>query len=268
MASTDIRQFLFYFKYLWSPADFTNLQLWLQETTAGIAEGAFGVGVLDGLSVAPAGGLQVTVNPGIALGDNAELMVLGSPANLTFSADPIQTKKSLIVMRPTLVNMDIIPEPNNPANNVPLDQQITFDLLIIDGTPGGDYPSKISGDCVVMGVIITPSLVTIGSSNLDRTPIELPRKRVHPYSSKSASYNAVITDDHLDVDATGGARTILLPLASTMPGQDMTIVKTDSSANAVAVSGQDLISGQTVIYLDSQWQFAHVRSTGQAWRSL
>lgn len=268
MAATDIRQFLFYFKYLWSPADFTSLQLWLQETTAGIAEGAFGAAVLKGLAVSPGGGLQVTVAPGIAIGDEGQLMVLGSPTNLTFTADPVLTKKSLIVMRPKLVNMTIIPQPDNPSNPVPLHQQITFDLLIVDGTPGAGYPSKQDGDCIVMGVVLTASLGTIGTGNIDRTPMDLARKRVHPYSLKTASYMAAKEDDHIDVDATSGAATVLLPLASTMPGQDMTVMKIDSTANAVAVSGQDLISGQTQVILDSQWQSANLRSTGNAWRVL
>lgn len=271
MASTDIRQFLFYFKYLWSPADFTSLQLWLQETTAGIAEGLLGAAVLKGLGVTPGTGLQVLVDTGICVGDEGQLMVNGaqSPVNLTV---PISApKRSLIVMRPTIVNMTVIPQPDNPSNNVPLHQQLTFTFVVIDGAENVNpvYPSKQDGDCIVAGVMLTPGQSTVMQANIERTPISLARKKVHPIKTKSGNYNIVAEDEHIDYDLSGGAATAFLPPSNSVAGQDFAIVKIDTSGNTLAVSGQDLIDGQTQIILDTQWQSLQLRSVGLGgWRVL
>lgn len=69
--------------------------------------------------------------------------------------------------------------------------------------------------------------------------------------SKSTNYTAVDGDLVL-VDATGGAITITLPLASTRAR--LAVIKVDSSANTVTVqrSGSDLIVASTSITLAKQ----------------
>lgn len=269
MAATDIREFLFYFKYLWSPADFLNLQTWLQETTAGIAEGAFGAGILKGLAVTPGGSLTLNIAAGICVGDEGQLMVNGAVINQAIVAPSGGIRKDLIVMRPTVTPTTVIPQPDNPSNPVPLHQILGFALIVIAGTEGsGVFPSKMDGDCILMGVTTTPGQTTYALTDLDRSVTNLPRKKTHPYALKKANYSILPTDDHLDWDLTAGSATGLLPSANTVPGQDFTIVKVDSSSNFLSVSGADPMSGQSQVILDTQWQSISVRSVGTAWRIL
>lgn len=55
--------------------------------------------------------------------------------------------------------------------------------------------------------------------------------------SVSSNYSATKYDDVILVDASGGARTVTLPAASAAIGSAITVKKTDSSTNAVVVSG-------------------------------
>lgn len=271
MASTDIREFLFYFKYLWSPADFLNLQTWLQETTAGIAEGAFGASVLSGLLPTPGGGLNVSIAAGISVGDTGQLMVNGSATPTPFTAPLGAPKKSLLVMRPTITPTTVIPQPDNPSNNVPLHQILGFIFVVIDGVESVTpvYPSKAAGDVIVCGVGLTPGQSTIAASDIDRSPISVQRKKVHALRKQTGNYNIQATDDHIDYDTSGGAATATFPSSQIVPGQDYTVVKTDSSANPLTITGTDLFSGQSNVILDTQWQSVTVRSVGiNGWRVL
>lgn len=61
--------------------------------------------------------------------------------------------------------------------------------------------------------------------------------------SKNANYTAVNGDLFILVDASGAARTITLPDATTNPGMHIIVIKTDASANAVTLqrAGSDVI---------------------------
>ena len=69
---------------------------------------------------------------------------------------------------------------------------------------------------------------------------------------------------YIRVDATGGARTITLPSASTCSGRQILVAKIDSSGNAVTVAraGTDTIEGSNTISLASQWDNALLISNG------
>jgi microcystin-dependent protein len=74
------------------------------------------------------------------------------------------------------------------------------------------------------------------------------------------------------VDASGGARTIILPAASAMNARPIPIrvVKTDSSVNTVTVerAGADLIEGMTALILTGQFATAALISNGSnLWHS-
>lgn len=73
--------------------------------------------------------------------------------------------------------------------------------------------------------------------------------------------------EDISVDATSGAKTINLPLISTVPGQAFTIRKYDTSSNIVTVSssGGELIEGGTTINLIQQWQSATFTNDGVKW---
>jgi hypothetical protein len=92
----------------------------------------------------------------------------------------------------------------------------------------------------------------------------------HMNANKSASYAAVVDTDHgmtFSVDASAAARAITLPLASlAFNGYEVTVIKTDSSANAVTGirSGSDTISefGYTSFVLADQGEWITLRCDG------
>jgi hypothetical protein len=73
--------------------------------------------------------------------------------------------------------------------------------------------------------------------------------------SKSANYSADILDDVINMSASGGARTVTLPVPR--PNSSYTVVKTDSSTNAVTVSvagSGNTINGASSFILTRQHQ--------------
>lgn len=91
-------------------------------------------------------------------------------------------------------------------------------------------------------------------------------ERLHRIFSKTGAYVAMLDDDVLLADAAGGAFTITLPVAATVPGKRLTI-KRISASNNVTVDGDasETIDGATTKVLGSQWAFITVISNGTAW---
>lgn len=79
---------------------------------------------------------------------------------------------------------------------------------------------------------------------------------------KTANYTAEPGDTVL-MDATGGARTVTLPLASISSGQ-IRVIKTDVSGNSVTVSraGADTINGANTQVLAAQYNKTTLVSDG------
>lgn len=71
----------------------------------------------------------------------------------------------------------------------------------------------------------------------------------------------------INADATAGAFTLTLPLASQIPGRVLVIIKTDVSANAVTVdgAGSETINGALTQALNAQYNSITIRSTGFEW---
>lgn len=90
--------------------------------------------------------------------------------------------------------------------------------------------------------------------------------------SQSLSADTTLTqvDERVFVNATGGAKTITLPAASAMSGEELYIQKTDTSFNAVAVTraGADTIDGATALNLNTYGEWVLLRSTGTGWVTL
>lgn len=87
----------------------------------------------------------------------------------------------------------------------------------------------------------------------------------------TVSYTMESNKFHARADATGGARTITLPTASTCPGRQILITKVDSSGNAVTVTcaGSDTIQGSASVSLAAQWNKALLISNGNnGWERL
>lgn len=85
-------------------------------------------------------------------------------------------------------------------------------------------------------------------------------------STKTASYTIEEKVSYVRGDATAGAISITVPPAAQRDGQRKTVVKIDSSANAVTVSrsSSDTFSGATSIALSEQWDAVSLRSNGNA----
>lgn len=270
MALADIRQFLYYIKYLWGPTDFQNMQLWLQSEFRGLAEGAFGGAILSGLAVTPGGAMTVDVSAGLASAPDGRLINVTAVVGQAVASPVGNPARTLVVARPKITDANNIPEPANPANTVPLHQKFEYDVLVLNGTPAVTpaYPATQANDVILMGILLTAGHVTIVAANFERYVVSTPRKRTHPIKLVTASGNNTVntTDMHLDSDATLGAQTHLVPSAISCPGQDFTFVKIDASANPVAVSGADLISGQNSWELADQWGTITIRSVGTGYR--
>lgn len=82
----------------------------------------------------------------------------------------------------------------------------------------------------------------------------------------NVSVNTTLGPRHgeVRVAASGGPRTITLPLAESMVGREYTIKKVDVTSNAVTVqrSGSDLIDGANTATLSAQWDSITVKSNG------
>ncbi len=85
--------------------------------------------------------------------------------------------------------------------------------------------------------------------------------------SVSANYTAVDSDYTILVDATGGARTITLPIASKAKNKVYNIKKIDSSTNNVTVdgNGSETIDGATTYVIINQYESIMIHSDGTAW---
>lgn len=86
-------------------------------------------------------------------------------------------------------------------------------------------------------------------------------------TSKSANYIATADDRTILMDASGGARTVTLPLAATSNRVVLTIKKIDSSANAVTIDGNgaETIDGAATQVLAAQWDSFTIQCNGTAW---
>lgn len=83
-------------------------------------------------------------------------------------------------------------------------------------------------------------------------------------SVKTSTYTASSFDDLIPTDASGGAFPVNLPAASTYVGKILTLIKTDSSLNAVTIAraGSDTINGLTSTTLNSENETIRLQSDG------
>lgn len=273
MASSDLRQFYFYQKYIWSPDDFDNLQTWLRGGFEGLGEGAFGSAVLSGLRPSGGGGMTLLVNAGIGVSENGRLVVVDSQLNTTVASPAGNPARTLVVLRPSETNGTDIPQPTNPGVDVPLHKFMSYDLIVLNGTPAATpvYPTKQAGDIVVAGLRLNASHATITEADLDWGVVDRPRKRRHKISLETASFTADPSNvDMYEMDFSAASGVAQLPAASGNEGLTVNFVKIDSTSNECAVSGQgaEVISGQNVQTLDTQWQTLSIYCNGQTWRVL
>lgn len=90
---------------------------------------------------------------------------------------------------------------------------------------------------------------------------------------KAADYTVVAGDNGktTEVNASAAARTVNLPdLGAGDDGFTHTVIKTDSSANAVTIdgNGSDTINGTATYVLEDQWESVILKWTGSAWLAI
>lgn len=267
---SDIRDFNFYQNYLWAPNDFANFQNWVRAEMRGTALARNGKSVLAGLLCAPVSGMNVSISDGVGIDSNGRIVVAQSIPNVAITTPVSNPAKTLIVARAKLTDMTQIPTPLNPAVNVPLHEKLDYDIIVLNGTPSATpvYPTAQSNDIVLAGLQLPTGTSTITDAMFDYSVVNTPLKRRMATRTITVNTTILAADDHVDSDATAGAITDTLPLAKTVPGQEFTICKIDSSSNnvTVAATSPDLISGQASWDLTDQWATMKVRSVGNGYR--
>ena len=139
---------------------------------------------------------------------------------------------------------------------------------LINGAPINRNTLNKLSDAINAAVGMIP-----GPSDIDAR-IALSRSGIAgPRSGKSATYAVVAGDDGktIEVNANAAARTVNLPdLAAADNGFTVTVIKTDSSANAVTVDGNaaDTINGAATYVLKTRWESVILKWTGSVWIAI
>lgn len=271
-AQSPLKKFNFYPEYVWQPQDFENFQLWTWGAFQALIEGIAGSAVLGGLEANVAGGLNIQIEEGLASTRNGRPIVLTSAQQVAVVADASNPRRSLVVLRPTEVSGDNIPDPLNPLVQVPLTKNQSYSLLVIPGTAAVNpsYPSPQADDVVLCGVYIAAAATSIAQTDLDFGQTHRVRPHRSRYRKITANYTVADSDEVIEVDASGGDRVCTLPPAASAPFQTFSFIKVDSSSNDMAVSanGGETISGVSVIDTDTQWDTIRVFSNGIAYRQI
>lgn len=93
----------------------------------------------------------------------------------------------------------------------------------------------------------------------------VPRTR-NVTATTTTPYTISSTEDHIDMDATAGAKIVKLP-ASPVTGREVSVAKTDAGGNAVTVNGNGKnINGAGTSVLSAQYDSEVYLYTGTEWR--
>lgn len=88
--------------------------------------------------------------------------------------------------------------------------------------------------------------------------------------TKTTTYTALVQDDVIKADTSGGAWTLTLPDATTCRGKVLYIKKVSSDANSLTIdpNGSQTIDGMTTRVLIVQYDFMAVVSDGSNWQII
>lgn len=212
---SDLNQFnLFNFfkRYKWTKTNFTDFQDTLLFFTKALGRKSH-TSVLRGYQYSSATLFSLSVAEGLAVDVNGfPLHKSSTTSGIAVAAPSVsQGRNSLIVARQKLTDNTPIAEPENPSNTVYLNTQYECDIVCIDGTLGGAYPAKLTGDVILFGLVIPANVSAIDPSYVDYSVTEYPFKNsdvakyfqkfhavvgVGPYSTH-ADLNAVMADANI-----------------------------------------------------------------------
>lgn len=146
-------------------------------------------------------------------------------------------------------------------------------LTVTTGTPSGSpaVPTTPAGNIKLAEVLVT-AVTGLGSQAgiTDKRPRYQKTSSVGAVTSVTATYTADGDDETIFCNATGGAFAVTLPPAASFPGKRYTVIKTDSSANAVTLTGNgsEKISDSNTQALSNQYTSMSLRSNGTQWYLL
>lgn len=147
-------------------------------------------------------------------------------------------------------------------------------LTVVAGTPAASpaVPATPAGTIKLAEILVTAVTGISGAgAYTDKRPRFGKLGAYRPRVAKTAAYTADLDDSYIICNANGGAFAVTLPSATLFSPagftRDLTIVKVDSSANAVTITavGSDLIQGSATQTLDNQYDSMTLYSDGSAW---
>ena len=188
--------FKFYEDYLWTHADFENLQDAIKTYQEAGFRSALQSKVLSGLGFENPVVLDFDVAPGGAIDNSGRALVVSSAETLSATSDGSNPVWHLVVIRRKVDLINDIPEPLNPTNPVPLNERQSAEVVLIPGTPAGSpaYPSKVLGDVILFGLKMPTAAASVLSSYVDYSVSEYVRPNEELLKS-IIGYDAVVTSD-------------------------------------------------------------------------
>lgn len=181
MANDTINFYNYYFRYLWSKADFENLQSAHADSYRGAFDGLMGGAIVDGLIITAITGStpSYNVSVGTAISPSGKLMVLSSTENIEVTRPVTNPRRDLVVLRPLEIQNNSMTDPTNPSETVYLKVQQSCEIVTILGTAAvvPEYPEKEDDDVIICGYVVDPSANFVtGGSDFDMEVREIPGK--------------------------------------------------------------------------------------------
>lgn len=133
-------------------------------------------------------------------------------------------------------------------------------------------PMTTPGDMIYGGSSGTPQRFAAGTAGQipqsnGSSPPTWVAKNLRSIASKTTTYTLALTDHIINGSASGGAWTLTLPTVASASGYEFTIIKGDSSANAITIdgNGSETIQGSLTRKLSTQYESLTIYSNGSEW---
>lgn len=179
------------------------------------------------------------------------------------------TQALLLVLRLLSASHNVVIKHNGSGGNIQcvggvditLDNAYDFAILIYD-------PTQAVWLALSAGTLTAAA--TLGGINVWTAMNTWSAAVNYAYLARTTNITLDATKYMVNMDASGGAKTVTLPTAIGITGRHYIIRKKDSSANAVTVDGDgsETINGATTYALTAQYQSVSLMSDGAGWMVL
>lgn len=189
-AETNYALYNFYRRYRWTEDDFTGWQHGMVGLGRGMFEGLFGGAVMEGLGYLGSSSLTVAVDGGIAAGPSGNLLVIGAQVSGSFASPAGNPARSLVVIRPKIVDDTPITRPTAPFDSVYLKELQEAEVVILNGTPAASpvYPTPAANDVVLFGVRLAAAASSFVATDVDLEVRAIPGKN-SDFQQNQAKYD-------------------------------------------------------------------------------